>query len=433
MLKRKIYLGFLSVTIFFLFTSCDFLLNLFKTENPEYEIGKFEDINIFDKSNLSEENSFVTGYSITGDNEYLYAATTGKTKCPGKIVKVSKNGEEILIKELQEEALKKNYDNAHAYWLDSINYYKNKLLIISFPKLLQFENGEFEIYCVNPDDLTVDWRWTPDENGMIEICKTGNRTIAFWKDYYLIFYACEKTEGFYIALLDSKGNQILKRYTKHSCPTEDGDICIVNDKLILHQYSNPLVVYDLNKLTDDTYDFDDCIDYSFDTGSANIYSNIVFDGENCYFCYWDKINSSYNELFVDAVSLTDYRILWTYRLSDKFFNGVNSIALNDGHLFLAADAGCVYNIDTSSGKLTWKKEITTRENFRNLLNEGVFYKNYFVLPCSDDYLYYFDMRTGEVKGKKCIPFVSRTRCMYVEDEYLYIATGSYIVKLKLLE
>lgn len=78
MLKRKIYLVFLSVTIFFLFTSCEFLLNLFKTENPEYEIGKFEDINIFDKSNLSEENSFVTGYSITGDNEYLYAATTGK-------------------------------------------------------------------------------------------------------------------------------------------------------------------------------------------------------------------------------------------------------------------------------------------------------------------------------------------------------------------
>ena len=76
MLKRKIYLVFLSVTIFFLFTSCDFLLNLFKTENPEYEIGKFEDINIFDKSNLSEENSFVTGYSITGDNEYLYAATS---------------------------------------------------------------------------------------------------------------------------------------------------------------------------------------------------------------------------------------------------------------------------------------------------------------------------------------------------------------------
>ena len=113
MLKGKICLVFLSVTFFFLFTSCDFLLNLFKTENPEYEIGKFEDINIFDKSNLSEENSFVTGYSITGDNEYLYAATTGKKEYPGKIVKVSKNGEEILIKELQEEALKKKA-NKHA-------------------------------------------------------------------------------------------------------------------------------------------------------------------------------------------------------------------------------------------------------------------------------------------------------------------------------
>ncbi len=433
MLKRKIYLVFLSVTIFFLFTSCDFLLNLFKTENPEYEIGKFEDINIFDKSNLPEENSFVTGYSITEDNEYLYAATTGKTKCPGKIVKVSKNGEEILIKELQEEALKKNYDNAHAYWLDSINYYKNKLLIISFPKLLQFENGEFEIYCVNPDDLTVDWRWTPDENGMIDIFKAGDRTIAFWKDYYLIFYACENKEGFYISFLDSMGNQILKRYTNHSCLTEDGELCIVNDKLLLHQSSNPLVIYDLNKLADETYDFNDCIDYSFNQGKAKLFSNVVSDEKNCYFCYWDGEDSDSTYLYVSAVSLSDYKNIWTYKMEDQWFGGVNILSLKNGQLYLPADYGCVYSLDASNGNLNWKTKIKNREDPSNLMQEGIFYKDFFVVPCSNSFLYYFNIADGKIKGKKYLPYVSRTRCMYTDDEYIYITSGSYIVRLKLLE
>jgi outer membrane protein assembly factor BamB len=429
---KKLFYVLISINLIFFFSSCEF----FAQEKEDKEIGEFEDINIFDNKLLPDENSFITERSIVGDKKYLYTITDGEKEFPGKIVKITKKGNYHKIKILLEEALKSGYSDSHSYELESIDYYNDKLIIKATPSSLQFNHGEFEIYCVDPKDLSIDWRWIPEENGFLDIFAMGERIITFWNNFYIIFYATEeKSDGFYVVFLDLEGKQIIKRFIKSSRPTEDDDICIVNDKLLLHQYSEPLAIYDLNKLMNSNYDFNDCIDFVF-KGNANIYSGIVSDGETCYFCSWDVIDSEkcLDDLILYAVSLSDYETLWTFKIDDKQYQGINSILLSNGQLFLAADYGCIYSLDSDTGQLLWKTKITDEKNPKNLLVEGCIVKNYFVIPCgSDGYLYYFDIKTGKIKGKHYVPVFGGKRHCYVENDYLYITTGSYIARLRLKE
>lgn len=425
-----------SIILIFLFSSCELITSLFTPEKEDEEIGEFEDVNIFDRNLLPDDNSFIVSFSITGKEEYLYAVTDGKTSTPGKIVKISKDGEEVLIKNLLQEAKAIGYTESHANECISIDSYNNNLLVEAVPNTLQFEHGEIELYCLKPEDLSVQWRWIPNENGSLDIFQTGRRNITFWNCFYIILYASEiKDDGFFIVFLDTDGHEILKRFIESSCPTEDGDICIVDDKLLLHQTSEPLIIYDLNKLINPDYDFKDCIDFSF-SGEANIYSNIVSDGNVCYFCSWEKTKDegSDKKLMVYAMSLVDYKTLWSYEMPDDNFSCVNSILLDRGKLFLAADYGCVYCLNAKNGRLNWKTTITDVDHPKNLLCEGCIVKDYYVIPCaSNGYLYYFDIKTGAIKGKHYIPVFGGKRHCYVEDDYVYITTGSYISRLRLKE
>ena len=196
----------------------------------------------------------------------------------------------------------------------------------------------------------------------------------------------------------------------------------------------------MNKLIDKSYSDEkfEYIDYSFDEHfgklQANIYSGIVSDGEYAYFCYWISHSVYDSDLIVHAISLDDYSTLWTYKLDDKFFDCVNSIQLYDGKLFLAADYGCAYCIDTIDGSLVWQTKITKQDKIKNLLVEGCFTDKYFVLPCdTDGNLYYFDLKTGEVKGRCDVGFFLGFRLLYSEDDYVYVTSGSYLVRLKLLD
>lgn len=434
-MKNLINLFFLlSLSLFF--TSCEFFTSFFTQEKEDKEIGEFEDINIFDGSLLSEENDFITGRSIVGDKDYLYAVTNGTKEFPGKIIKVTKNGINHEIKTLYDEALQKGYTDSHGYYLKSIDFYNDKLFINAVPSLLQFENGETEYYCINPDDLSIEWKWSPEENGKLDCLATGQRTESFWNDYYIVIYASkEKNNGFFIVFLNLHGKQVTKKFIEGSYPVEDNDLCIVEDKLLLHQLKEPLIIYDLTKLSNQDYCVDDCIDFSFN-GEANLDSGIVSDGKNCYFCSWDIIDSKKGvaDLIVYAVSLTDYQILWKYKMDDKHYDCVNSILLSNGQLFLAADYGCVYSLKTSNGKLIWKTRIADEDTPTTLLCEGCTLKNYFVIPCdSNGYLYYFDIKTGKIKGKTYIPTFCVKKACYVENDYLYITTGSYIARLRLKE
>ncbi len=425
----------------FLFTSCPFF-NLFGGQEKEVEeIGEFEDINIFNADLLPDWNSFITEYSIVADEKYLYAVTTGKEEFPGKVVKILKTGESPVIKTLVEEATLKGYNTSHAYEIESIDYYGNQLILKAVPNCLQFEHAEFELFGLNSEDLSIQWRWIPEENGRIDYFVTGHPAIPRWKDYYLIYYAVEENKGYYyLVFLDTNGNQVVKRLMNASKPLEDNDICIVDNKLLLHQIYEPLIIYDLNKLIDQNYDYKDCIDFAFTSEDkmfeANISSNIVSDGNICYFSYWDITNrtKSGSVLMVNAVSLSDYKVLWSYGITDKQFNGVHSILLDNGKLFLAADYGCVYCLNSTNGKLNWKTTITDAEHPKNLLCEGCIVKNYYVIPCaSNGYLYYFDINTGKIKGKHYVPVFGGRRHCYAEDDYLYITTGSYIARLRLKE
>ena len=441
MKKRNTACLLFSVFLIFFFQSCNFLTSIFTPEKEDKEIGDFDDINIFDADLLPDEISFITEYSIAADEHYLYGATTGYKDFPGKIVKAPKNGDSPIIKTLYEEAIQSGYIDSHAFYMESISYHNDQLIIKAQPAFIQFEHSEFELFCLNSEDLSIQWRWTPEENGGLDYYVTGHPTVPRWKDYYLIYYAEEKKEdGFYLVFIDKNGNQALKRYIQKSRPLEEGDICIVGDKLLLHQKYEPLIIYDLNKLIDSNYAFMDCIDFAFASEDkmyeANIYSNIVSDGKVCYFCSWKDINREKCEsiLMVYAVSLSDYKILWSYEMDDKDFDAVNSILLNNGKLFLAADYGCVYCLNSKDGKLNWKTKITDIEHPKNLFCEGCIVKNYFVIPCtSNGYLYYFDINTGKIKGKRYVPVFGGKRHCYVEDDYLYITTGSYIARLRLKE
>ncbi len=430
-----------SIILIFLFSSCEFITSLFTPEKEEEEIGEFEDINIFDRSLLPVRNSFIVGYSIVADEKYFYAVTDGSEEFPGKIVKVKKNGEEPVVRTLVEDAKIAGFSDSHAYEIESIDYYNRQLILKATPAVLQFSNAEFEILCLNPEDLSVQWRWIPEENGRIDYFVTGHPAIPRWNDYYLIYYAEEENDdGFYLVFIDTNGNQVIKRLIQGTMPVEDNDICIINNKLLLHQQYEPLVIYDLNKLLNSAYDFKDCIDYAF-TGEdrvyeANIYSNIVSDGNVCYFCSWEKTKDegSDTKLMVYAISLVDYKTLWSYEMPDDNFSCVNSILLDRGKLFLAADYGCVYCLNAKNGKLNWKTTITDVDHRKNLLCEGCIVKDYYVIPCtSNGYLYYFDIKTGAIKGKHYIPVFGGRRHCYVEDDYVYITTGSYISRLRLKE
>lgn len=432
-IKRIIYLLF-SITLIFLFPSCN---SIFAPKKKDMGIiGDFEDINIFDGSFLPEDNSFTTDYSITGDKDYFYSVTDGSTEYPGKLVKIKKNGENPIIKTLIDEAVQTGYNDSHAYHLESISYCDNQLIIKSLPSLIQFEHGEFEIFCLNPENLSIQWRWVPDENGKIDYHIIGHANVKLWKDYYLIYYADETREGgFYFVFLDANGKQITKKFIKGSYPKDEGDLCVVEDKLLLHQKYEPLVIYDLNKLLNSFYNSNECIDFAFsgEDYEANIYSNIVSDGKNCYFCSWKHINRDTCDvmLMVYAVSLSDYSTIWSHEINNPHYDGVNSILLNKNQLFLAADYGCIYCLDANNGNLLWKNVIADDEN---LSCEGCILKDYFVIPCgSNSYLYYLDQKTGEIKGKYYIPVFGGKRHCYVEDDYLYITTGSYIARLRLKE
>ena len=438
MKKLKITCLLFSIFLLFLFSSCPFF-NLFGgQEKEEEEIGEFDDINIFDASLLPDWNSFITRYSIAADKNYLYAVTDGTKEYPGKIIKILKNGESPVIKILLEEASKKGYNSSRAYEIESIDYYGNQLILKCVPNKVQFENCEFEVFCLSSEDLSVQWRWAPEENSRIDYHGAGHPSIPKWDEYFIIYYTVEEEEGYYLVFLDSNGKESVKRYIKKSCPIEESNICIVDNKLLLHQLYEPLIIYDLNKLIDPDYDFEDCVDFAFtnDVYEANLFSNIVTDGNNAYFCCWKDIDREKSEfaLMVYAVSLSDYRTHWSYEIIDKQFDGVHSILLDNGKLFLAADYGCVYCLDSTNGKLNWKTTITDAEHPKNLLCEGCIVKDYFVIPCaSNGWLYYFDINTGKIKGKHYIPVFGGNRHCVAEDDYLYITTGSYIARLRLKE
>ena len=438
--KIVIYLSF-SIILIFLFSSCELITSLFTPEKEDEEIGEFEDINIFDRNLLPDWNSFITEFSIVGDENYLYAVTDGREDVPAKIVKIKKNGESPVIKTLLDEAMIVGYTDSHAYEIESIDYYNNQLIIKAVPNILQFAHGEFEIFCLNPEDLSLQWRWKPEENGRLDYHATGCSSIPRWKDNYLIYYAEEDREdGYYFVFLDTDGNEIFKRYIQTSRPKDEGNICIIGDKIFLHQKLEPLIIYDLNKLLNPDYNFKECIDYAF-TGEdrvyeANLYSNIVTDGETCYFCSWKTLDweNCNSVLIVYAVSLNDYRILWSYEMPDDHFGCVNSILLDRGKLFLAADYGCVYCLNAKNGNLNWKTKIADEPYMTNLLCEGCVTSKYFVIPNgSNSFLYYFDIKNGAIKGQHYIPVFGGKRHCYVEDDYVYITTGSYISRLRLKE
>ena len=433
--QNSLYIYF-SIILIFIFPSCNFFQTFFKQEKQDVGIGKFEEDIIFDKKLLSTENSFITEYSITADEHYLYAITDGTKENPGRIVKVQKNGKNPVVKNLFDEVLQSGYIDSHAYHLESIDCFDNQLVIKAIPSILQFEQGEFEIYCLNPVDLSIQWRWIPDENGAIDYYAIGETGISLWNDYFLIYYSdINKENGFYLVFLDRGGNQLFKRFIQGSMPVEDGNVCILDNKLLLHQKYEPLIIYDLNKLMDSTYTFNDCIDFVFE-GESNLYSNIVSDGNNCYFCSWSHTNQENVEskIILYAISLSTYQTVWNYELNDFYFGIVNNILLNKGCLFLAADYGCVYCLDVKNGEVLWETKITDESHMQNLLSEGCIVKNCFVIPCSSNgYLYYFDIKTGEIKGKNYVPVFGGKRHCYVEDDELYITTGSYIIKLRLKE
>ena len=439
MKKRILPRLLFSIFLIFFLQSCNFLASIFTPEKEEGEIGEFEDINIFEASLLPDENSFITGYSIVANENYLYAVTDGKKECPGKVIKVLKTGESPVIKTLVEEAISLGYTDSHAYEIESINYYSNQLVLKAVPNRLQFEHGEFEIFALSEEDLSIQWRWFPDENGRIDYHAAGHPAIPRWNNYFLIYYAEEdKADGFYLVFIDTKGKQVSKRYIQKSRPLEEGDICIVDDKLLLHQKYEPLIIYDLNKLVDLNYDCKECIDFAFTsedkTYEANLYSNIVTDGNNCYFCSWKILDRKKCEsvLVVYAMSLSNCQILWSYEMEDDDFDCVNSILLDNEKLFLAVDYGCVYCLNSNNGKLNWKTKITDVDHQKNLLCEGCIVKDCFVIPCwSDGYLFYFDVNTGKIKGKRYVPVFGGKRHCLVEDDYLYITTGSYITRLRL--
>ena len=438
MKKRKITCFIFPVFLLFLFSSCPFF-NLFDgQEKEEKEIGEFDDINIFDANLLPDWNSFITEYSIVADEKYLYAVTTGNSNFPGKIVKISKNGDSSLIKTMYEEAVNSGYNDTKAFYMESISCHNDQLIIKALPAFIQFEHCEFELFCLSSKDLSIQWRWIPEENGRIDYYVTGHPTITKWNEYFILYYSVEEEDGYYLVFLDTNGKQVVKRKMNASMPLEDNDICIVGDKLLLHQKYEPLIIYDLNKLINLDCDFEDCIDFAFtnDVYEANLFSNIVTDGKNAYFCSWKDIDREKSEfaLMVYAVSLSDYRTLWSYEMIDKQFDGVHSILLDNGNLFLAADYGCVYCLDSTNGKLNWKTIITDAEHPKNLFCEGCILKNYFVIPCgSNGWLYYFDINTGKIKGKHYIPVFGGNRHCVAEDDYLYITTGSYIARLRLKE
>lgn len=437
-IKQNLYL-MISIILIFIFPSCNLIASIITPKGEDKDIGEFEDINIFDSSLLPDDNSFITAYSIIGDKEYLYAITDGSEEAPGKLVKIKKNGETPIIKTLVEEAIQAGFTDSHAYYLKSVNFCDNQLIIKAVPNIIQFEHGIFEVFSLRPDDLSIQWRWVPNENGKIDYHIIGDTNIELWKDYFLIYYADEtKEEGFYFVFLDINGHQIIKKFIKGSYPKNEGDLCIIEDKLLLHQKYEPLVIYDLNKLLDSNYDSNDCIDFMFigEDYEANMFSNIVSDGKNCYFCSWKHINRETCEtaLIVFAVSLTDYSTLWSYELNNPNYDGVNSILLNKNQLFLAADYGCVYSIDVTNGNLLWKTELVDKDHQINLLVEGCILEKYFVIPSgSNGYLYYLDQKNGKIVGKYYIPVFGGKRHCYVENEYLYITSGSYIVRLKLKE
>ncbi|MBR1638105.1 MAG: PQQ-like beta-propeller repeat protein [Treponema sp.] len=445
MKKQKTLCILLSIILIFLFSSCELIMSFFSPEEDvkDKEIGEFEDVNIFDAELLPDEISFITEYSIAADEDYFYCVTTGYKEVPGKIVKVRKDGDSPLIKTLYTEAIQSGYIDSHAFYLESVSCYNEQLLVKALPAFIQFEHGEFELFCLKSEDLSVQWRWTPDENGRIDYNVTGNPTIPKWKDYFIIYYAEEKNDdGYYLIFLDTNGNQVIKRFipSSISLPIEDHDLCIVEDKLLLHQKYEPLAIYDLNKLIAPNYDSKDCIDYEFPNEEkiyeANIYSNIVSDGKTCYFCCWKTINREEckSNLIVYGVSLENYHTLWTYEIDDKNFDGVNGIFLHKENLFLAADYGCVYCLDTKNGRLNWKTKLTDENHSINLFCEGCIVKNYFVIPsCSNSFLYYIDIDTGIIKGKYYIPIFGGERHCYAEGDYLYITTGSYIARLRLKE
>ncbi len=439
--KQKTLCVLLSIILIFLFSSCELIMSFFSPEEDvkDKEIGEFEDVNIFDAELLPDEISFITEYSIAADEDYFYCVTTGYKEVPGKIVKVRKDGDSPLIKTLYTEAIQSGYIDSHAFYLESVSCYNEQLLVKALPAFIQFEHGEFELFCLKSEDLSVQWRWTPDENGQINYGITGYTPTTKWNDYYLIYYAEEnKEDGFYFVFLDVNGNQVIKRYIQKSFPKDDGELCIVEDKLLLHQKYEPLAVYDLNKLIDLNCDSKDCICYEFPNEEkiyeANLYSNIVSDGKNCYFCCWKEINPEKSVMMVYAVSLYDYKVRWLYEIDDKNFNGVNGIFLHKENLFLAADYGCVYCLDTKNGRLNWKTKLTDENHSINLFCEGCIVKNYFVIPsCSNSFLYYIDIDTGIIKGKYYIPIFGGARHCYAEGDYLYITTGSYIARLRLKE
>ncbi len=433
--NKTLYLV-IPVILILLFSSCNFFDFFFTREKEDEEIGKFEDINIFDRIFLPNELTFITEYSMTSDENYLYAITTGDRNCPGQVVKVPKNGGKPLIKTLLNEARLAGFADSSPYDLESVDYYNHQLIVKTVPVWLQPEHGEFEIYCMNPENLSVQWRWVQEENGKLDYHVVGCSPIPRWNDYYIIYYAEEKKDdGFYIVFLDLNGNQVVKRFIQKSRPKDEGNICIVDNKLFLHQELEPLIIYDLGKLLDLNYNSNDCIDFSF-SGEANIYSNIVTDGKTCYFCNIEIKNQDKHDcvMVLYAVSLSNYQTLWKCEFDDEHFDCINSILLYEGNIFLAADYGCVYCVNSKNGKLNWKTKISDETKWTNLLCEGCIVENYFVIPCaSNSFLYYFDINTGKIKGKYNIPVFGGKRHCYVEGEYLYITTGSYIARLKLIE
>ena len=173
--------------------------------------GEFDDINIFDADLLPDWNSFITEYSITEDKHYLYGATTGYRDFPGKIVKVSKNGDSPVIKTLYEETIRSGYSNSHAFYMESISCHNNQLIIKTLSAFIQFEHGEFELFCLNSEDLSILWRWVPEENGRLDYYVTGHPAVSQWNDYYLIYYAEEdKEDGFYLVFIDATGKRKLQ-------------------------------------------------------------------------------------------------------------------------------------------------------------------------------------------------------------------------------
>lgn len=440
-MKYKILIA--SLIFVFSLTSCNlfFSFNDKNTKYHQYNL-EVESINFYDAGLIRDETPFVTDKSIAHNKDYVYTVTSGEKDFPGYIIKTNKKTLESQSVCLYEKAIEKGYSDTECFWILSVNLYGDNLFVEASRDLLVLENGTFEVFCLDPSDLSIKWRWIPEENHSIFCLAGGDNILTFWKDdLYIHTYVTEyqekqrsnndKPEHFWLVIIDGDGKTVAKREFCNSWPLDEGEFCILGDTLFLHQSKYPVVMYDLNRICDESYSSEDCIIYSYDQGKSLLYTACITDGKNVYFNSFiseDVWTATSNVVCMD---IETKNIIWKYPLTDIDFQAVDFMTVYENKLLVPVDYGCVYCFETSTGELLWETKVVSGDDHVNLMQKGCIYRNTFCLPCySDSTVYFFDLNTGNIDGIIKLPLDNTAYQCFVEDDYLYITEGWSLYRIK---